>query len=100
MENIFVQDYLKTRYQKIDKLLKQIQKIIEVAWQNHLFTKVNDAKEKVPFKESIIQKIRENLLYNPKSKLPWSDSELEEAKLFARQKIQRASGESLTLNLS
>eukprot|EP00331_Platyophrya_macrostoma_P024038 CAMPEP_0176448014 /NCGR_PEP_ID=MMETSP0127-20121128/25474_1 /TAXON_ID=938130 /ORGANISM="Platyophrya macrostoma, Strain WH" /LENGTH=352 /DNA_ID=CAMNT_0017834769 /DNA_START=42 /DNA_END=1101 /DNA_ORIENTATION=+ len=71
MEGCFVQEYIKTRYQKIEKLLKQMEKYLKEL-------------------ETLILKIKENVMNNSKSKLPWSNSELEEAKLFAKQRIIKA----------
>ena len=92
LENCFIQDYTKTRSQKIQKLVKQIIKVVENAWIDYQYTRPSDAKthQAVSLKEYILSKIRENILNNPKSKLPWSNMELEEAKVVAEQKILKA----------
>ena len=92
LENFFVQDYMKTRHQKIDKVLKYMNKIIEGAWAEYQFTyaSAGGTQSKMTAKEFILKRIRDTIIFNPKSKLPWSNGELEEAKIFAYQKIQKA----------
>ena len=91
MEEFFVQDYIKTRYQKIDKLLKQTRKLLEAAWEDYQYSLSNRVKsDKGSLKDFLIMRIKENTKNNSKSKLPWTNAELEEAKVFAKQRIMKA----------
>ena len=92
LEYCFVQDYQKTRYHKIEKLLKQITKVVESAWMAYNSSQLsnkNFSKDQ-SLKEFVNSKVKEHILSNSKSKLPWSNTELDEAKLFARQRINKA----------
>ena len=92
LEENFAQDYIKTRYKKIDKLLRGLNKIISLRYQefnkgiandvilNALSNHITDAD----IKYRINKETREKILFNSKSKLPWSNFELEETKNFIR----------------
>jgi len=90
LEEIFVQDYIKTRYKKIDKLLKQLKKIIAVTYENlnkttaedPLFSGYEPTSQETKY--LINKEVKQHLLHNSKTKLPWTNLELEEAREFAR----------------
>jgi len=89
LEEVFVQDYIKTRYKKLDKMLKQLKKIISTTYEGIQQTAATDSCFGYPpsaadIKYLINKEVKQHLLFNSKTKLPWTNLELEEAREFAR----------------
>ena len=92
LEENFVQDYIKTRYKKIDKLLSGLNKIISSRYlkfkngivDDVIFSLFGSNITDNDIKYRINKEIREQILFNSKFKLPWSNFELEEVKDFAK----------------
>lgn len=88
LENDFVQNYTKSRYQKIDKVLQNITSVLEQGMKE--FSRKYDG-DRNNFVDIMLRRISDALLNNSKSKLPWSDAELDEAREFARLTIEKVS---------
>ena len=94
LENNFVKSYAKMRYQKIDNILEKVTSIIDKASSEFLGIQLDNIKR---FKEIARSRIYQLLLHNSKAKLPWSNAELEEAKEFAREIIEKISQRRMLL---
>ena len=86
LDNHFAQNYAKARYTKIDKILQHASDIYEQTYR--LFVK-NNNQNQTDFKEVVRRRLQDLIVTNAKSKLPWSDAELNEAKEFARETIMK-----------
>eukprot|EP00331_Platyophrya_macrostoma_P009005 CAMPEP_0176420292 /NCGR_PEP_ID=MMETSP0127-20121128/8526_1 /TAXON_ID=938130 /ORGANISM="Platyophrya macrostoma, Strain WH" /LENGTH=319 /DNA_ID=CAMNT_0017800873 /DNA_START=254 /DNA_END=1217 /DNA_ORIENTATION=+ len=81
LEEEFAQGYTKLRFKKIDKLLEHAMNALSQSYKQAV--RANNVRPGDILKELIVN--------NPKSKLPWSDAELEETKEFARLTIEKIS---------
>ena len=84
LQDEFVQNYSKSRLTKIDKLLKKTTNIYEQTLSQ--FGKVDEQNHRA-FAAELRSQLHDALIKNAKIKLPWTNSELEEAQGFAKQAI-------------
>lgn len=82
----FVQTYAKSRYQKIDKVIEKIASVIDQICRE--FSRIYE-NNPAGFRDIAQRRVSEVLLNNSKSKLPWSNAELEETREFARVTIEK-----------
>lgn len=88
LENEFSQSYAKSRLKKIDKLLENALNVLSQSFKQSLASRNASPSEIL---QQAIGKLQDLILNNPKSKLPWSNAELEETKHFARETIEKVS---------
>ena len=86
LEEEFVQNYSKSRYKKIDKIIEHATDVFDQTLRQ--FMKNRDQTQE-NFMDLLQRRLQDLLINNPKSKLPWSNAELNEAKEFALQTIQK-----------
>lgn len=86
LEEEFSQSYAKGRYKKIDKLLENAMNVLSQSYKQSIHSNNYRASDII---QLAIGNFQELVINNPKSKLPWSDCELEETKEFARQTIEK-----------
>jgi len=86
LECSFIQSYAKSRYQKIDKVIEKISAVLDQICREFSRSYENNP---AGFRDIAQRRIEEVLLNNSKSKLPWSNAELEETRDFARLTIEK-----------
>jgi len=91
LENSFAQSYAKSRYQKIDKVVENIADVVDQMYRDFSRDYGNNP---LGLRDIVLRRVTE-VLQSSKSKLPWSNAELEEAKEFARVTIRKISENSL-----
>jgi len=89
LDNVFLKEARSSRCQKVSKLICKL---------NTLTGAVCETTSKLSIHqqiEAVKQKIHDYLVVNPKSKLPWADAELKEARDFAYGTIIKQSSKSM-----
>jgi hypothetical protein len=85
LNTVFLQETRNSRGKKINKLLTKLNSLASEASSKAASMPVDEQLEMIK------NGIQEYLVYNPKSKLPWADSEIQEARDFAYNTILRQS---------
>ena len=94
LDNAFVQTYSKSRYKKIDRILEKAIDIFDQAYKQFVSSNSQNVEG---FMELVKRRLEDLILNNSKSKLPWSDAELNETKEFARHTIRKICEKSIDM---
>ena len=83
----FLQEYAKERTKKLEKFLSRC---LSIADQLTVAMLSMNAKSSIEsLRPQIFIKLHENIIKDSKAKIPWSDSELESARKFARMELDK-----------
>ena len=88
LDNVFLKECQKARVKKIAKLMTKLNSLAKDACKKSCNLPISGQVE------AVNSALRNYLVENPKSKLPWTDSELQEARDFAYGVILRQSAKS------
>lgn len=84
LDHVFIQENASQRAKKAKKMLEKLREVVTKILKKSSGLSLEDQNR------IIIEEIRQYIIFNPKSKLPWSHEELVEAKEFARSSLQRS----------
>lgn len=84
LDHVFIQENASQRAKKAKKMLEKLREVVTKILKKSSGLSLEDQTR------IIIDEIRQYIIFNPKSKLPWSHEELVEAKEFARASLQRS----------
>jgi len=89
LDNVFLKETRNSRCQKVSKLICKLNSLTGAVCENNSNLPIHQQIEAVK------TKIHDYLVVNPKSKLPWADNELKEARDFAYNTIIKQSSKNM-----